>query len=62
MLWNDGSFQIIAGMLSRPGVLLVLIDFIATWSSLKVNGSELMSSGSDICVNGMVEFSSAGGG
>ena len=49
-------------MLSRPGVLLVLIDFIATWSSLKVNGSELMSSGSDICVNGMVEFSSAGGG
>ena len=62
MLWNDGSFQIIAGMLSRPGVLLVLIDFTVTWSSVRVNGSELMSSGSNICVNGIVEFSSAGGG
>ena len=49
-------------MLSRPGVLLFLIDFTVTWSSVKVNGSELMSSGSDICVNGMAVFASVSGG
>ena len=56
MLWNDGSFQIIEGMLSRPGVLLVLVDFIVTKSSIKVYGSDLKSSRSNIRVNAMVKF------
>ena len=56
MLWDDESFQIIEGMLSRPGVLLVLVDFIVTKSSIKVYGSDLKSSRSNIRVYAMVKF------
>ena len=55
MGWKDGSFQIIAGMLSRPGDLLTFIVLIAARSSSMVNGSVLISRGSDMGSNGRVE-------
>ena len=49
-------------MLSRPGDLLLCMDLIAAWSSSMVNGSVLISRGSDMGVNGRVEPLIGGGG
>jgi len=61
--WKAGSFQIIAEMLSRPGVLLILMDLSTTQSSLKANGSVEMSIRLVTLMNGKDELSpSVGGG
>ena len=50
------SFQIIEGMLSGPGVLLVLVDFVMIKNSIRMYGSDLESSRSNIRVNARVKF------
>ena len=43
-------------MLSGQGVLLVLVDFVMIKNSIKVYGSDLESSRSNIRVNARVKF------
>ena len=60
--WKDGSFHIMAGILSKPGVLLFLIGLRAAHSSSRVNGSVEMGSGSENLFRGKGKVSPADGG
>ena len=50
--WKMGSFQIGAGMLSRPGDFCTFMDLTTAWSSFKVKGSVLILSVSAILILG----------
>ena len=62
MGWKSWSFQIIAGILSKQGVLFAFMDFTAACSSAMVNGSVEMFSCSTSGVNGNTEPPLGAGG
>ena len=50
--WKMESFQISAGMLSRPGDFCTFMDLTTAWSSFKLKGSVFILSASAILILG----------